>query len=95
MTDTARRVAVATNRAVMMRNYRRARDRALARLSKQFPEQYQELLEEERELDEQEGRKWLDISGATRYVDIRTNSSNTRTEAFYQGSNAGDNGGEA
>jgi hypothetical protein len=45
MTD--RRVATAMNMAVRQRNYRRARDRALARLAQAYPNLYKEYLEQE------------------------------------------------
>ena len=49
---------VSGSQAIYYRNYRRARDRALTRLSKLYPNLYRELLAEERELDEQEGTAW-------------------------------------
>lgn len=66
MVDVQRRVRTATNHAVRQRNYRRVRDRALRRLSNLYPDQYRELLEEERARDEKENKVWLDISGRTR-----------------------------
>lgn len=64
MKDTIeQRLETAQRRAVGQRNYRRARDRALARLASQYPDLYRELLEEERRKDEQEGKVWTDISG--------------------------------
>jgi hypothetical protein len=65
MNETSRRVETALKQAVRQRNYRRVRDRALARLSNLYPDQYRELLEEERERDEKENKAWLDISGRT------------------------------
>ena len=59
------RLKTASNRAVYQRNYRRARDRALARLAKAHSDQYRDLLEEERIADEQMGKKWLDLDGNT------------------------------
>jgi hypothetical protein len=56
---------IQTNR----RNYRRARDRALARLAGIYREQYLELLEQERAEDAKNGKTWLDISGRT-HLDI-------------------------
>jgi hypothetical protein len=53
-------------RAVWLRNYQRARARALVRLAQQYPDQYKDLLEQERLSDEAKGKKWLDISGRTR-----------------------------
>ena len=52
-------------RAVWLRNYQRARARALTKLAQQYPDQYKDLLEKERLTDEANGRAWLDISGAT------------------------------
>ena len=45
--------------AVHYRNYRRARDRALVRLSHLYPNVYRDLLVEERERDEDEDKKWI------------------------------------
>ena len=50
------------------RNYRRARDRALTRLSQAYPETYKELLELEKVSDETTGAKWVDIDGTTSLV---------------------------
>jgi hypothetical protein len=66
MTDELeKRIAQAARRAVQHRNYRRARDRALARLAHAYPDTYKELLAVERQFDEQQGKKWLDLSGST------------------------------
>lgn len=65
MDDIERRIISAANQAVRQRNYRRARDRALARLSQAYPDTYRQLLEEERKADERESKRWVDISGAT------------------------------
>jgi hypothetical protein len=61
-----RRIETAKLQAVRRRNYRRARDRALARLSRDYPNVYRAYLEEEVEADEQMGKKWFDITGRTR-----------------------------
>jgi len=60
-----RRLKAAANQAVSYRNYRRARDRALARLANAYPEDYKELLEQEKASDEQQGKKWIDLDGTT------------------------------
>ena len=65
MEEVERRIDTALRRAVRQRNYRRVRDRALARLRQLNPDQYRELLEEERARDEQEEKTWLDITGRT------------------------------
>lgn len=61
-----KRIETAKAQAVRQRNYRRARDRALARLSRDYPDVYRTYLEEEMETDEDMGKKWLDITGRTR-----------------------------
>ena len=66
MSKTERRIETAKAQAVRRRNYRRARDRALARLSRDYPNVYRNYLEEEIEADDKMGKKWLDISGNTR-----------------------------
>jgi hypothetical protein len=96
MTDTDRRMKAAASQAVSYRNYRRARDRALARLANAYPEHYKELLEQEKANDEAQGRKWLDISGNTGSVDTRpTTPVNAQTTTDNQGENEGNYGGEA
>jgi len=62
---------VAKSQAVRKRNYRRARDRALARLSKDYPNVYRTYLEEEMNADDQMGKKWLDIAGNTKSASSR------------------------
>ena len=67
-----RRIEVAKSQAVRKRNYRRARDRALSRLSKDYPNVYRTYLEEEMRADEDMGKKWLDITGRTRVSNSRS-----------------------
>ena len=67
MDDEKRRVNTAKTIMTNRRNYRRARDRALAKLSANHREEYLELLEQERMRDVQEGKAWLDLSGRTNY----------------------------
>jgi len=66
MNDTSKRTEYAQKRAVWLRNYQRARGRALVRLAQEYPDQYRDLLEEERARDEAEGKAWLDINGRTK-----------------------------
>lgn len=73
-----RRIATSMNMAVRQRNYRRARDRALVRLAKAYPELYKEYLLEEQVSDERMGKKWLDITGST-----AASQFDTRTEGTY------------
>ncbi len=56
--ELKRKLASAENMAVRQRNYRRARDRALARLAQAHRGEYLELLAKEKEADEQEGKRW-------------------------------------
>jgi len=57
---------VSGNQAIAYRNYRRARDRALVRLSHLYADEYKQLLVEERENDEQDGKKWIDTGNGAR-----------------------------
>ena len=89
---------VSGKQSIHYRNYRRARDRALVRLSHLYPNLYRDLLAEEKELDEQEGTIWslvgdgkLSITTRTRANAVPTFTSNTGDE----GKNKGNNGGEA
>ena len=65
------RIETAKAQAVRQRNYRRARDRALARLSRDYPNVYRTYLEEEMNADENMGKKWLDIAGNTKPRNFR------------------------
>jgi hypothetical protein len=92
---TERRIESAINRAVWYRNYRRARERALVKLSQLYPETYKQLFEIERSIDEQEGKSWIDITGATR-VAISTGTPDWHTaDTQDAGTSASNNGGEA
>jgi hypothetical protein len=84
--------------AIHHRNYRRARDRALVRLSHLYADEYRRLLVEEREVDELEGKKWVGVIDNTRL----TITTHTRANAVpdvagrtdYDRENEGYNGGE-
>ena len=99
MTDIDRRIATAKRLAIAHRNYRRARDRALARLSNHYPETYKELLEQEKISDEQLGKKWLDIDGSTDATDsVHTDTTGAYPRGSQEASRSedeGNNGGEA
>ncbi len=71
MSSTERRIETAKAQAVRQRNYRRARDRALARLGNDYPNVYRAYLEEEIEADEKMGKKWIDITGRTKSASNR------------------------
>lgn len=91
------RKLVSAKQAVSYRNYRRARDRALSRLAKAYPNDYKELLEQEKASDEQLGKKWFatdTLIGVT-FVDTRAGSATTRPQAADGGEDEGDRGGEA
>ena len=72
MSKVNKRIEGAKAQAVRQRNYRRARDRALVRLSNDYPNVYRTYLEEEMKTDEQMGKKWLDIDGNTRLTISRS-----------------------
>ena len=98
MTEIARRIKTAKRGAVRQRNYRRARDRAMTRLSTAYPETYKELLEQEKIVDEQMGKKWLDIDGSTgQSMDLDASTANTGGEEQQAKSNSdkSNDGGEA
>ena len=92
-----KRVVSATQIAVSQRNYRRARSRALTRLAQAYPEQYKQLLEEEKERDEVEGKRWTSLSDSpyfgVDYTPPRRDSASA-TQA-REGGNKGNDGGEA
>jgi len=98
MTDINRRIESAKRSAVGYRNYRRARERAMTRLSQAYPETYKELLELEKVSDETTGAKWIDIDGSTvLVVGIKSPEGITyRTiETNDQYEDEGNDGGEA
>jgi hypothetical protein len=99
MTDLDKRIKGAKRMAVRQRNYRRARDRAMTRLATAYPETYKELLEQEKIVDEQLGKKWLDIDGSTELVDgIYTDSTGPDPRGSKEArttEDEGNDGGEA
>ena len=99
MTEIARRIESAKRSAVVYRNYRRARERAMTRLSNAYPETYKELLEQEKIVDEQMGKKWLDIDGSTsEFMDPDSDtppSSGRESNQASTSANQSDDGGEA
>ena len=96
-----KREQMARKRAVWLRNYQRARGRAMTRLAQQYPDQFKEILEEERLSDEANGKAWLDISGATAndsgfYLPSHRQDSSYRSEqANADEQNKSNVGGEA
>lgn len=100
MTDEVkRRMATASRKAVRDRNYRRARDRALARLAHLHPDTYKQLLEMEKKEDERQGKTWIDLSGATDVPVVGVHTRATGADDFAhtssEGTNEGYDGGEA
>ena len=90
-----RRIESALKQAVHYRNYRRARERALAKLSHLYPDTYKQLLGIEKAIDEQEGKSWIDITGATR-VAISTSTPDWHTASTQEArASASNDGGEA
>jgi len=90
---------VSGNQAIAYRNYRRARDRALVRLSHLYADEYKQLLVEERELDEQEGKKWIS-AGDNNRITITTRSRKNAIPAVagrtdYESPDDSYDGGEA
>jgi len=60
-----KRLIAAAKYAVWLRNYQRARVRALTRLAKAYPDEYKKIFEEEKENDYTQGKAWIDIHGNT------------------------------
>ena len=79
LTDKDRRIESAKRQAVAYRNYRRARDRALVRLAQDYPDEYKEYLEQEKANDENEGKKWVNISGRTNATNSTKSLARTRS----------------
>ena len=91
---------VSGKQAVHYRNYRRARDRALVRLSHLYPNVYRDLLAEEKDNDQTEGKNW--VAGNTRVsVTLGAGSRPTRSKGRVSKrpkrsrKNKGYNGGKA
>ena len=89
---------VSGKQAVHYRNYRRARDRALVRLSHLYPNVYRDLLAEERDNDETEGKSWVATSSrvnVTVGVRTRAGKKNRTSNGSKRKRKARHNGGEA
>lgn len=93
--ENEKRLASAAKQAVYYRNYRRARDRALVKLSQAYPEAYKELLEKEKVSDEQEGKTWIDLNGTTVSPRIVARAKSRGITITQTNTNQGNNGGEA
>ncbi len=96
-----KRLRGAANQAVRQRNYRRARDRALVRLAHLYPDTYKQLLEMEKQIDEQEGKTWIDLDGNTiPVVGVRVRTTEGRgapilKENIHRSTDEGNDGGKA
>ena len=89
---------VSGKQAISYRNYRRARDRALVRLTHAYPDTYRQLLAEEKAFDEVNGKKWFGIDGSTNLVvgiHTRANGAVGIIAAQTSGKNQSNNAGEA
>lgn len=101
MTDEQESKTVSGKQAISYRNYRRARDRALVRLTHAYPDTYRQLLAEEKAFDEVNGKKWVGIIGSTNLVvGIHTRANRAVGIIAAQASNTDSqdqsyNGGEA
>jgi len=89
-----KRLASAAKQAVYYRNYRRARDRALVKLSQAYPDTYKELLEKEKVSDEQEGKAWIDLDGTTIAPRIVARAKARGITLTQTDTNQGNDGGE-
>ena len=91
---------VSGKQSIHYRNYRRARDKALVRLAHLYPDTYKQLLDEQRDNDDTEGKSW--IAGNTRVsVTMGVRSKPTRSKGRVtkrpkrSRKNKGNNGGKA
>jgi hypothetical protein len=60
-----KRLISAAKTAVILRNYQRARQRALTRLANAYPKEYKAYLKEEKQNDNTQGKAWIDLNGNT------------------------------
>lgn len=85
------------SQAVHYRNYRRARERALTRLAKDYPNQYTEYLQEEKASDETTGKRWLGIdpdTGRPITIESYKDAIEGSVDPDNEGENTSDNAGE-
>jgi hypothetical protein len=79
---------VSGSQTISYRNYRRARDRALVRLSHDYPNLYRQYLEEEKAYDEDEGTKWVKSTGRSTFtVGVRTRTSTSGSKSPKRSNN--------
>jgi hypothetical protein len=84
-----KRLIAAAKTAVILRNYQRARQRALTKLANAHPGEYKAYLKEEKHNDHTQGKAWIDIYGNTSpSMDTNTGANTSRSETeTTQGSN--------
>lgn len=92
-----KRVKVAVTTNLRLRNYQRARSRALTKLAQAFPTEYKQFLEEEKRRDEMEDKRWHSLDHSPAHRTHRTREGGASTATTYQegSANQGNNGGEA
>jgi hypothetical protein len=97
MEDSKQLKKAGVSQSIHYRNYRRARDRALARLAKDYPEQYGEYLQEEKVSDETTGKKWLSTGstvGISTSIQSYKDTIEGSTDPDNDGEDEGNDGGE-
>jgi len=76
-----KRLIAAAKYAVWLRNYQRARVRALTRLAKAYPDEYKKIFEEEKLNDHTQGKTWIDVYGNTsNSLDTNTSTNTNRSK---------------
>lgn len=94
VSDVERRTESAKRILVSKRNHRRARDRALTRLSHAHKEEYLLLLEREKARDEETGKRWLDITGSRNSIESYKDYAESAVDPSDEGENSSYYGGE-
>jgi hypothetical protein len=67
----------------------------MTKLTQLYPETYKQLFEIERSIDEQEGKSWIDITGANRMVASASTPDWHTTDTQEAGVSASNDGGKA
>jgi hypothetical protein len=76
-----KRLIAAAKTAVWLRNYQRARVRALTKLANAYPDEYKELFEQEKINDYTQGKAWIDLNGNTsNSLDTDTSTNTNRSK---------------
>lgn len=90
-----KRLIAAAKHAVWLRNYQRARVRALTRLANAHPDEYKELFEEEKLNDYTQGKAWTDLNGHnSSSMDTNASAVTSRGEGEDQQANYSTRSGE-